>query len=77
MHLNIQTKCTVCLFLQPEGVAKEYSNPILIDLKNTSSFSKDVALTLPAGVVAGSQRVVVSAIGRLDLLTVYMFSLHV
>jgi hypothetical protein len=47
-------------------VAKEYSNPILIDLKNVSSFSKDVALSLPAGVVAGSQRVVVSAIGMLN-----------
>jgi hypothetical protein len=46
-------------------VAKEYSNPILIDLKNVTSFSKDVALSLPAGVVAGSQRVVVSAIGML------------
>ncbi|XP_060581140.1 CD109 antigen-like isoform X3 [Ruditapes philippinarum] len=53
------------LLIEPEGVAKEYSNPILIDLKNVTSFSKDVALSLPAGVVAGSQRVVVSAIGDL------------
>ncbi|XP_053399009.1 CD109 antigen-like isoform X3 [Mercenaria mercenaria] len=53
------------LLVEPEGVAKEYSNPILIDLKNATSFSTDVALSLPAGVVAGSQRVVVSAIGDL------------
>ncbi|KAL4230965.1 hypothetical protein ACF0H5_011338 [Mactra antiquata] len=53
------------LLVEPEGVAKEYSNPILIDLKNASTFTQDVQLSLPAGVVAGSQRVMVTAIGDL------------
>ena len=42
----------------------EYSNPVLIDLKNATSFSKDFDISLPAGVVAGSQRIVVTAIGN-------------
>ena len=50
--------------IQAEGVEKEYSNPILIDLKNTTSFSKDINISLPAGVVAGSPRLVVTAIGK-------------
>ena len=50
--------------IQAEGVEKEYSNPILIDLKNATSFSKDINISLPAGVVAGSPRLVVTAIGK-------------
>lgn len=51
--------------LQPEGVPKEYSNPILIDLKNATQFDQTVSLSLPDGVVAGSERVVVNAIGKI------------
>lgn len=53
------------LLIEPEGVLKEYSNPVLIDLKNTTSFTKTIPLSLPAGVVAGSQRANVTAIGDL------------
>ena len=47
---------------------KEYSNPVLIDLKNATSFNKDVSISLPTGVVAGSPRIVVTAIGQYRLL---------
>ncbi|KAL3880815.1 hypothetical protein ACJMK2_033022, partial [Sinanodonta woodiana] len=53
------------LLVEPEGVPKEYNFPVLIDLKNTSRFSKTIPISLPAGVVAGSQRVRVTAIGDL------------
>ncbi|KAJ8297468.1 hypothetical protein KUTeg_023999 [Tegillarca granosa] len=53
------------LLVEPEGVPKEYNTPILVDLKQSSSFSKTVPISLSAGVVAGSQRVRVSAIGDL------------
>ncbi|XP_022321696.2 CD109 antigen-like isoform X2 [Crassostrea virginica] len=53
------------LLVEPEGVPKEYNVPILIDLKDTNTFTKDVPITLPASVVAGSQHVKVTAIGDL------------
>ncbi|XP_052721975.1 CD109 antigen-like isoform X2 [Crassostrea angulata] len=53
------------LLVEPEGVPKEYNVPILIDLKDSNTFTKDVPITLPASVVAGSQHVKVTAIGDL------------
>merc|ERR1719234_1153186 len=53
------------LLVEPEGVSKEYNTPILIDLKQTNTFSKTIPISLPAGVVAGSQHVRISAIGDL------------
>ena len=53
----------LCYSIQPEGVPKEYSNYVLVDLKNASTFSNTVSLSLPAGVVSGSQRAVFTAIG--------------
>ena len=37
---------------------------MLIDLKDTQTFNEAIDLTLPSGVVAGSARAVVSAIGK-------------
>ncbi|KAH3835183.1 hypothetical protein DPMN_108530 [Dreissena polymorpha] len=53
------------LLVEPEGVAKHYSNPILVDLKNQTTFSQVVDISMPQTVVAGSQRIVVTAIGDL------------
>ncbi|KAK3100069.1 hypothetical protein FSP39_014251 [Pinctada imbricata] len=53
------------LLVEPEGVPKEYNVPILIDLKQTSTFTTTVPLTLPPGVVAGSENVRITAIGDL------------
>nr|XP_034324217.1 CD109 antigen isoform X1 [Crassostrea gigas]XP_034324218.1 CD109 antigen isoform X1 [Crassostrea gigas] len=53
------------LLVEPEGVPKEYNVPILIDLKDSNTFTKDVPITLPASVVAGSQHVKITAIGDL------------
>ncbi|KAK7492650.1 hypothetical protein BaRGS_00016129, partial [Batillaria attramentaria] len=53
------------LLVEAEGVPKEYSVAVLVDLKNTTSFSRDVTLTLPPNVVAGSERARVTAIGDL------------
>lgn len=53
------------LLVEAEGVPKEYNVAVLVDLKNTSSFTRDVTLTLPPNVVAGSQRARVTAIGDL------------
>ncbi|XP_062608191.1 CD109 antigen-like isoform X3 [Saccostrea cucullata] len=53
------------LLVEPEGVPKEYNTPILIDLKDTNTFTKTVPISLPASVVAGSQHVKVTAIGDL------------
>ncbi|WAQ99618.1 CD109-like protein, partial [Mya arenaria] len=53
------------LLVEAEGVPRQFSNPVMVDLKNVSTFDETVDISLPAGVVAGSQRVVVSAIGDL------------
>ena len=52
------------VLLQPEGIPKEYSNYVLVDLKNSTTFSSTVPLSLPNGVVSGSQRAVFTAIGN-------------
>ena len=52
------------LFSQPEGIPKEVTYPVMVDLKNTSSFSQDIPITFPAGVVNGSERVVINTIGN-------------
>lgn len=52
-----------CFAIQAEGVPKEYNTPVMVDLKHNTQFAETVQVTLPAGVVAGSQRVRVSAIG--------------
>jgi hypothetical protein len=49
---------------QPEGVPKEYNTPVLIDLKDTNTFTKNILISLPPSVVAGSQHVRVTAIGK-------------
>ncbi|XP_048758952.2 CD109 antigen-like isoform X2 [Ostrea edulis] len=53
------------LLVEPEGVPKEYNTPVLIDLKDASTFTKDIPISLPPSVVAGSQHVRVTAIGDL------------
>ncbi|XP_052253498.1 CD109 antigen-like isoform X15 [Dreissena polymorpha] len=53
------------LLVEPEGVARYYSNPILVDLKNQTTFSQVVDISMPQTVVAGSQKIVVTAIGDL------------
>ncbi|KAH3871689.1 hypothetical protein DPMN_034900 [Dreissena polymorpha] len=53
------------LLVEPEGVPKQYSNLVLVDLKNQTTFSQVVDIFMPQTVVAGSQRIVVSAIGDL------------
>lgn len=62
------------LLVEPEGVLKEFSTPVMIDLKNATSFNQTVSLSLPAGVVNGSERVVVKAIG--DVLGPSLNGLH-
>ncbi|XP_067663894.1 CD109 antigen-like isoform X3 [Haliotis asinina] len=53
------------LLVEPEGTPKEYSVPILIDLKQATTFSKTVPITLPQNVVSGSQTARITAIGDL------------
>ncbi|XP_060062599.1 CD109 antigen-like [Ylistrum balloti] len=70
--INVKAQSTLAadavrrqLLIEPEGVPKEYNIPMLVDLKHNTHFAETVDVTLPAGVVAGSQRVRVSAIGDL------------
>ncbi|XP_048243530.1 CD109 antigen-like isoform X4 [Haliotis rufescens] len=53
------------LLVEPEGTPKEYNVPVLIDLKQATSFSKNVPITLPQNVVCGSQTARITAIGDL------------
>ncbi|XP_071088372.1 CD109 antigen-like isoform X6 [Haliotis cracherodii] len=53
------------LLVEPEGTPKEYNVPVLIDLKQATSFSKNVPITLPQNVVSGSQTARITAIGDL------------
>nr|XP_022294895.1 CD109 antigen-like [Crassostrea virginica] len=53
------------LLVEPKGVPKEYNVPILIDLRDTNTFTKNVPINLPTSVVAGSQHVKVTAFGDL------------
>ncbi|XP_033743827.1 CD109 antigen-like isoform X3 [Pecten maximus] len=70
--INVKAQSTLAadavrrqLLIEPEGVPKEYNIPMLVDLKHNIHFAETVDVTLPVGVVAGSQRVRVSAIGDL------------
>ncbi|XP_071088378.1 CD109 antigen-like [Haliotis cracherodii] len=53
------------LLVEPEGTPKEYNVPVLIDLKEATSFSKSVPITLPQNVVPGSQSARITAVGDL------------
>ncbi|OWF38489.1 CD109 antigen-like [Mizuhopecten yessoensis] len=72
VSINVKAQSTLAadavrrqLLIEAEGVPKEYNIPMLVDLKHNTNFAETVDVTLPAGVVAGSQRVRVSAIGDL------------
>ena len=45
---------------------KEYSVSVLVDLKDTHTFTKTVPISLPPNVVADSTRARVTAIGQCD-----------
>lgn len=49
--------------LQPEGVEKEFNNPVLINTGTLGTFTQDVGLSFPPNTVAGSRRVRASVIG--------------
>ncbi|KAL5016375.1 hypothetical protein ScPMuIL_005964 [Solemya velum] len=51
------------LLVEPEGVAKDYNTPVMVDLKENNTFAVAIPLTLPANTVSGSQRTRISAIG--------------
>ncbi|XP_062603689.1 CD109 antigen-like isoform X2 [Saccostrea cucullata] len=51
------------LKVEPEGVEKEFNNPVLINTGTTGTFTEDVAIDFPANTVAGSRRVRASVIG--------------
>ncbi|XP_048777079.1 CD109 antigen-like isoform X2 [Ostrea edulis] len=51
------------LKVEPEGVEKEFNNPVLINTGNTGTFSEDVQLSFPPNTVAGSKRIRASVIG--------------
>ncbi|XP_021378251.1 CD109 antigen-like isoform X3 [Mizuhopecten yessoensis] len=72
VSINVKAQSTLAadavrrqLLIEAEGVPKEYNIPMLVDLKHNTNFAETVDVTLPAGVVAGSHRVHVSAIGDL------------
>nr|ADA77513.1 thioester-containing protein-B [Azumapecten farreri] len=72
VSINVKAQSTLAadavrrqLLIEAEGVPKEYNIPMLVDLKHNTNFAETVDVTLPAGVVAGSQRVRISAIGDL------------
>ncbi|KAJ8305165.1 hypothetical protein KUTeg_017300 [Tegillarca granosa] len=51
------------LLVEPEGVAKDYNVPVIIDLTKNNSFERLINITFPSSVVAGSERVRITAIG--------------
>ncbi|XP_067661520.1 CD109 antigen-like [Haliotis asinina] len=53
------------LLVEPEGTPKEYNVPLLIDLKEATTFSKSVPITLPQNVVPGSLRARITTVGDL------------
>ncbi|XP_012945936.1 CD109 antigen [Aplysia californica] len=54
------------LLVEPEGVAKEFNIPVLVELtKETPSFTKIVDLSMPPNVVPGSELMRISAVGDL------------
>ena len=54
----------VLFFPQPEGIRIDYNRPVLIDLRNSTVLNQTVPVLIPPFVVAGSERVVVTAIGK-------------
>nr|AVP12646.1 CD109 antigene-like protein 1 [Littorina littorea] len=53
------------LLVEAEGVPKEFGVSVLVDLKNTTTFTKTVPISLPPNVVVDSSRARVTAIGDL------------
>lgn len=51
------------LKVEPEGVEKEFNNPVLINTGTLGTFTQDVELSFPPNTVAGSRRVRASVIG--------------
>lgn len=51
------------LKVEPEGVEKEFNNPVLINTGTLGNFTQDVELSFPPNTVAGSRRVRASVIG--------------
>ncbi|XP_061165105.1 CD109 antigen-like [Saccostrea echinata] len=53
------------LKVEPEGVEKEFNNPVLIKTGNSGIYSEDVAISFPPNTVNGSRRIRASVIGDL------------
>ncbi|XP_062587000.1 CD109 antigen-like [Saccostrea cucullata] len=51
------------LKVEPEGVEKEFNNPVLINTEDSGTFFDDVEISFPPNTVAGSKRVRASVIG--------------
>ncbi|KAL5008096.1 hypothetical protein ScPMuIL_013677 [Solemya velum] len=51
------------IVVEPEGVPMEYNIPVMVDLKESNTFTQVIPLTLPANTVPGSERSKVSVIG--------------
>ncbi|XP_048577208.1 CD109 antigen isoform X2 [Nematostella vectensis] len=51
------------LIVEPEGVEQEYSYTVLVDLNQTSSFSKSIELAVPDTAVEGSATAKVTVVG--------------
>lgn len=58
--------CTIYIdVIQAEGVPQEYNQAVLIDLRGDNNhFTTDFSIAFPEGTVDGSERIVVSVIGK-------------
>jgi len=52
------------LFVQTEGIPEEYTLPVLIDLREETTFEDVLEIAIPEDVIEGSTDIRVSAIGR-------------
>ncbi|KAL5017642.1 hypothetical protein ScPMuIL_007231 [Solemya velum] len=51
------------IVVEPEGVPMEYNIPVMVDLKESNTFTQAIPLTLPANTVPFSERSKISVIG--------------
>ena len=59
--------CSFIILFQAEGIKQSYNVPVLIDLRNSTSFDGNANLTFPPGLVTDSEFIKLQVIGKMHL----------
>lgn len=60
------------LLFKAEGIPEEYTVPVLLDLREQSSFEDQIAIAIPEDAIEGSINIRASVIGRTTVVNIIL-----